>query len=203
MKNISNVPVLLFLLVLAAPVMTADLAALTAVCDNCHGVDGVSQWSDMPTISGIDEYVHSEALFAYRDDARPCADSGFRRGDTNSTATNMCELTRNLADEDIEELAAHYAALPFVPAAQEFDVDLAATGEAVHNRDCNLCHTNGGSNPDDEASILAGQWLGYIARSLGEYRDGKREQPPMMQTKIMGLSDNDMIALQNYYASQQ
>jgi len=202
MKNTSTV-FFLSLLLLTAPATATDLASLTATCDSCHGVDGVSQWSDMPTISGIDEFVHSEALFAYRDDVRPCADAEFRLGDTSRAATNMCELTRDLADEDIEEIAAHYAALPFVPAAQDFDADLAAAGEVIHNRDCGLCHTDGGSNPADEASILAGQWLGYIARSLEEYRGEEREQPPMMKMKIALLSDDDMLALQNYYASQQ
>jgi len=185
------------------PVAAADLSSLTESCDSCHGADGVSEWNDMPTIAGIDEFVNSEALFIYRDNARPCADSEFRRGDTSQAVTNMCDVARNLEDEDIEALAAHYAALPFVAAAQEFDADLASAGEVIHARECGLCHTAGGSDPADESSILAGQWKGYLALSMAEYRSGDRDQPPRMQQAIDALSDGDVLALLDYYASQQ
>jgi len=188
---------------LGPAVAAADVSSLTESCDSCHGADGVSEWNDMPTIAGIDEFVHSEALFIYRDDARPCADSEFRRGDTSQAITNMCDVAKDLEDEDIEAIAAHYAALPFVAAAQEFDADLAAAGKTVHERACGLCHTEGGSDPADESSILAGQWKGYLELSMAEYRSGDRDQPPRMQQAIDGLSDSDILALLDYYASQQ
>lgn len=186
-----------------APQASADVASLAGDCDDCHGVNGISQWADMPTIAGIDEFVHSEALFIYRDNARPCADSQYRRGETGRPPTNMCQVTQDLSDVQIEELAAHYAALPFATAAQNFDADLAAAGKAVHDEGCGLCHTDGGSNPADESSILAGQWTGYLERSMAEYRAGERDQPPRMQQAIDELSDDDVLALLHYYASQQ
>lgn len=182
---------------------TADFAALVESCDGCHGVDGVSQWPDMPTIAGIDEFVHSEALFIYRDEARPCADSEYRLGDTSRRSTNMCDLSRDLSDEQIEALAAHYAALDFVPAAQEFDADLAAAGVAVHDSGCAICHSDGGANPADESSILAGQWMGYLRATFEHYKAGERDQPPRMQKAIDALSDDDVEALLHFYASQQ
>ena len=181
----------------------ADTGTLAEVCDSCHGADGVSQWNDMPTIAGIDEFVHSEALYIYRDRARPCADSEYRQGDTGRTATNMCEITQDLEDQVIEDLAAHYAALPFVPAAQAFDANLALAGKAIHESECGMCHSAGGSDPAAESSILAGQWMGYLESSFADYRAGERDQPPRMQQAIDGLSDDDVQALLNYYASQQ
>lgn len=181
----------------------ADLESLTNDCDGCHGDSGVSQWSDMPSIAGIDEFAHSEALFIYRDNARPCAKSEYRLGDTTRPPSDMCSLTMDLTDKDIEALAAHYAALPFVPAAQAFDADLAADGAVIHESECGLCHTDGGSNPADEASILAGQWIGYLERSFLEYRSGERDAPPWMKQKMDALNDDDVQALLNYYASQQ
>lgn len=198
-----SIPIVIVLFLLGASATAADLDALTAVCDDCHGADGVSEWSDMPTIAGIDAFVHSEALYTYRDQARPCVDSDYRRGDTSRAATSMCELTQDLSDEQIEALAEHYAALEFVPAAQEFDADLASAGKAAHDAECELCHTDGGSNPADESSILAGQWMGYLEQSFTEYRGGERDQPPRMQQAIDQLSDDDVKALLHYYASQQ
>ena len=165
-----------------AGVAAAD--SVTQGCDDCHGDDGASRWSDVPTIGGIDEFVHSEALFIYRDNARPCQDSDFRQGDTNRTATSMCDIVAELNDDEILEIAAHYAALPFVAAVQEFDASLAEAGKVIHKRECDRCHSDGGSNPADEASILAGQWMDYLQSSFAEYRSGEREQPKKMKEKI-------------------
>ena len=91
-----------------------ELADIIANCNDCHGDNGISQWQDMPTISGISAFVHSDALYLYRDGDRPCTDSEYRQGDTSRTAANMCDLAAGLADDQIEALAEHYAGLPFV-----------------------------------------------------------------------------------------
>ena len=187
----------------AGTVLAADLESMIAACDGCHGDNGVSEWTDVPTIAGIDEFVHSDALFIYRDEARPCADSEFRHGDTSRPAMNMCEVAADMSDEDIEAIAAHYAALPFVAATQDFDAALAAAGEEIHKRDCARCHSDGGSIPEDEASILAGQWMGYLETTFAEYASGARDQPDKMKEKMDPLSEEDVKALLHYYASQQ
>ena len=180
-----------------------DLNAIIAGCDGCHGENGVSQWNDVPTIAGIDAFVHSDALYIYRDEARPCAMSEYRQGATERAATNMCEVTKELSDDQIEAVAEHYAALPFVPAAQEFDAELAAAGHVVHDRECARCHSDGGSNPEDEAGILSGQWMGYLETTFAEYASGEREQMDKMKVKMDALSAEDTKALIHYYASQQ
>lgn len=172
-------------------------------CNGCHGDNGVSQWSDVPTIAGIDAFVHSEALYIYRDEGRPCAESKYRQGDTEREPTSMCAVASDLDDETIETLAGHYAALPFVPAKQDFDPALAAAGEAVHERDCARCHSDGGANPDDEASILAGQWMDYLRVTFAQYAAGEREQLDKMKDKMDPLSEADVEALLHFYASQQ
>ena len=180
-----------------------ELDALIQDCNGCHGDAGVSRWDDVPTIAGIDEFVHSEALLVYRDEARPCADSAYRQGDTGRPATNMCQVARDMSDGDIEAIAAHYAALPFVAAKQEFDAELAAAGEALHERECGRCHSDGGSNAADESSILAGQRMGYLESTFAQYASGEREQPAKMKEKLDQLSSDDVKALLHYYASRQ
>lgn len=191
------------LLAMSSAAQAQDLDALIATCDGCHGTDGVSQWSDVPTIAGIDEFVHSDALYMYQDEARPCASSSFRQGDTERPDTTMCEISAELSDAQIEAIAAHYAELPFVAAQQDFDPALAQAGAVVHENECARCHSDGGSNPEDEASILAGQQMGYLESTFAEYRSGAREQPKKMQEKLEPLSDDDIEALIHYYASQQ
>lgn len=181
----------------------AELDAVIENCNGCHGDDGVSQWSDVPTIAGIPEYVHSDSLYFFRDNERPCSESDYKQGDTSRPATTMCAVMADLSDDTIDEVAAHYAVLPFVAAQQDFDASLAAAGKAVHDAQCDKCHSDGGANPDDEASILAGQWMGYMKATFAEYAAGDREQPKSMKEKMDALSDDDVKALLHYYASQQ
>ncbi|MDH3350728.1 MAG: c-type cytochrome [Gammaproteobacteria bacterium] len=187
----------------AAVSSASELDAVVENCNGCHGTDGVSQWSDVPTIAGMPEYVHSDALYFYRDNERPCGDSEYRQGDTSRPATNMCSVAGDMSDDMIDEVAAYYAELPFVAAQQEFDASLAATGKAVHDEKCDMCHSDGGSNPDDEAGILAGQWMGYLEVSFAQYATDDREQPKSMKEMIDTLSEADVTALVHYYASQQ
>lgn len=180
-----------------------DLATITENCNGCHGDDGVSQWSDVPTIAGVPEYVHADALYFFRDNERPCSEVEYKQGDTTRPATTMCAVTADLSDEMLDEIAAYYFELPYVAAKQEFDADLAAAGKALHDNLCDKCHSEGGSNPDDEAGILSGMWMGYLESTFAQYASGEREQDKKMGEKMAELNDADTTALIHYYASQQ
>lgn len=203
MKKIPGRIAVIMMALMFASAGADELDGAIENCIGCHGDNGVSQWSDMPTIAGVDEFVHSDALYIYRDNERPCADSDYRQGDTSRTATNMCAVVADFSDETIEAVAAHFAALPFVPAKQEFDAALAAAGEAVHNEHCDRCHSDGGSNAEDEAGLLAGQQMGYMRTTFAQYASDEREQPNKMQQKMDQLSESDVEALVHFYASQQ
>jgi len=181
----------------------ADINALMENCNGCHGDDGVSQSTDVPTIAGLAEFVHVDALYIYQDEARPCADSEYRHGDTSRPATSMCAIAAELSEDDIDALAAAYAELPYVKATQEFDAALAATGEGLHKEHCDKCHSDAGTNPEDEAGMLGGQQMGYLATTFDEYAAGTREQPGKMKEKLDALSGDDIKALVHYYGSIQ
>lgn len=172
----------------------ADVESALKTCDGCHGAN-----DSAPLIAGLSEFYHADQLYFYRDEERPCHDMASASGDT----TNMCAITADLSDDDIDAIAAHYAAMPFVAAKQEFDAAQAEAGMAIHERDCAVCHTDGGSNAADDSGVLAGQPMGYLEMTFAQYRAGDREQPEPMHKKISGLSDDDVKALVNYYASQQ
>ena len=182
---------------------SADVDALMGDCNGCHGDDGVSQWSDVPTIAGLAEFVHVDALFIYQDEARPCAESEYRQGDTSRPATTMCAIAADLSEEDIEALAAAYAALPYVKAKQDFDAGKAAAGKALHDDKCDRCHSEEGTNPDDEAGMLGGQQMGYLRDTFAAYADGSREQPGKMKQALDAMSADDIEALVHYYGSVQ
>ncbi len=170
-----------------------SIAKMVKACTACHGDGGVSTNPDTPTIAGISMFVHADYLAAYRDGARTCTEE----------TKMMCNLTKRLTDEQTEAFGEYFSSLPFKPAAQEFDPELAARGQQVHEENCGKCHTDGGSNPEDEASILAGQWMPYLRASLKSFIAGEREQPEKMKPKTENLTAEDCEALVHYYASQQ
>ncbi len=181
----------------------SDLDAIIEDCNGCHGDNGVSQWSDVPTIAGIDAFGTADALFMFRDEERPCAESEYRQGDTSRAAATMCAVTADLSDDDIELLGDAYAELEFVAAAQDFDAALAESGAAIHEQQCDKCHSDGGANVEDEASILAGQWMAYLENSFADYLSGDRPQDKKMKEKLEALSADDVTALVHFYASHQ
>jgi sulfide dehydrogenase cytochrome subunit len=203
MKSFYSLVLSLAFGMLASVSAADDLATITENCNGCHGDDGVSQWTDIPTIAGVPEYVHADALYFFRDNERPCSEVEYKQGDTSRPATTMCDVTADLSDEMLDEIAAYYFELPYVAAQQEFDADLAAAGKVLHDDLCDKCHSDGGGNPDDEAGILSGMWIGYLESTFAQYASGEREQDKKMKEKMDPLSDADTKALIHYYASQQ
>lgn len=181
----------------------SDIDSIMKECNSCHGDNGVSQWGDVPTIAGIDAFGIADGLFMYRDEERPCAESKYRQGDTSRAPTTMCAVTADLSDDDIEALGDAYSELSFVAAVQDFDAALAEAGAVIHKQQCDKCHSDGGANVDDEASILAGQWMGYLEDTFAWYLADERPQDKKMKEKMDALSADDVTALINYYASQQ
>lgn len=181
----------------------ADVESMMADCNGCHGPGGVSESADVPTIAGFPEFVHVDALYVYQEEARPCAKSEYRHGDTSRPAKTMCEIAAGLSEEDIDAIAAAYAGLDYVKAKQDFDAGLAEAGKALHEEHCDRCHSEAGTNPDDEAGLLGGQMMGYLETTFAQFSDGSREQPKKMQEKFDTLSAEDKTALLNYYGSIQ
>jgi cytochrome subunit of sulfide dehydrogenase len=182
-------------------VNAADIAALIAPCEDCHGKDGASTEPKIPIIGGYSDTYITDSFAAYKDKTRLCEDVKFPTGVHKGETGNMCKATEKLSDKDIELIAMHYADKPFVRANQTFDADLAARGKSIHALNCKKCHEDGGSSPDDDAGILAGQWMPYLQEQFEEYTAGKRQMTEKMQPKMEKLSEDDIKALLNYYGS--
>ncbi|WP_218744391.1 c-type cytochrome [Vibrio parahaemolyticus] len=169
-------------------------------CEACHGPNGVSSETNIPTIAGIPEFNFFDQMLRYLE-GRPSASVNHVYGDTSQKKGDMVTIVKSLSEAQIEELAKHYAGLEFVPAKQSFDQALAMKGKAIHAKSCENCHSDGGSNALDEASILAGQQKGYLATTLQQFKQGKRSVDKKMDEAFKGLSSDDLNALVEYYAS--
>jgi len=189
---------------LVIPFANADIMDDIEQCNDCHGEDGVSTESDVPSIAGVSPFIIEEYMFEYRDDARPCRESKYRTGDTDRPATDMCTVAKELSEDEIPEITEYYSTKEFVAAPQEFDVEKAAVGAKIHRRDCEKCHSDGGSYADDDAGILAGQWMPYLEQVFVDYAAGERGMlDDKMMEKIDGIDADSISALIHYYASMQ
>lgn len=175
--------------------------AVEQTCSNCHGNDGLSDDGNIPIIAGASAFFLENQLIIYREEARPCAADEFEEVAEVDVA-NHCALAQELSEEQVAALAEYYSGQPFQPAEQPVDSALAASGEAIHNRGCDKCHTDGGSLDLDDAGILAGQWKPYLVEQMQYFQAGERWQPEKMQPEMEGLSEDDIKALAEYYAGQ-
>jgi len=180
------------LLMLIVPAW-AGAQDLFKMCIDCHGEDGLGTESDMPIIAGEVSAIQEDAIFAYADGGRICVSTPM-----------MCKIASRLTEEQIVEYAAHFAALPYKGAHEEFDAALAEAGQKIHASSCAKCHgADDPSEADDSigASKLHGQRKDYLRYALQRYAAGERTQLPAMEKVIVPLSADDIEALVHYYAS--
>lgn len=168
-------------------------------CESCHGPKGVSSNTNIPSIAGIPEFNQIDQMLRYLE-GRPAATVHYVYGDTSQKG-DMVSIVESLSESQIEQIAKYYSEIDFVRAEQPFDEVLAAKGKAIHQKGCESCHAEGGSDPFDEASILAGQQKGYLLATLQQFNQGKRSVDKKMDEAIKGLSADDLLALSEYYAS--
>jgi sulfide dehydrogenase cytochrome subunit len=178
----------------------ADMVKLTESCQVCHGPDGVSRWPDIPNISGLPEIVIANALYDFRGRARPCRKAACGPAGT-CPDVEMCELSTGLSDEEIDLYARYYASQAFSPSVAEIDPALASAGEALHEQYCERCHTSGGSDPLDEASILRGQNREYLRNAMEDFRARRRVDEAPMTSAFEKIDDAGLEALLHYYAT--
>jgi cytochrome subunit of sulfide dehydrogenase len=186
-------------LAVAGAAGAADVNALAAGCAECHGKDGASTESDVPIIGGYSAKYLADSLANYKSKARPCPQTKFRSGAHKGDSSDMCTIAGKLADEDMKAIAGYLASKPFVRARQSADAAKAARGQQIQEAHCKKCHEDGGSSPDDDAGILAGQWMPYIRHTFEEFGSGQRPVPKKMKPKFSELTKDDIEALVNYF----
>jgi len=170
-------------------------AAKAAVCAACHGADGKALMPGYPNLAGQHPSYLAKQLANYRDGER-----------VNALMTGQAA---NLSDEDILDLAAHYAAMPRIDGVA--DEATLALGESIYRGgitaagvpSCNGCHGPGGmGNPAAVYPVLSGQGAGYAADQLRYFRSGERANDPnaVMRGIAKRLTDAEIEAVSSYMA---
>jgi sulfide dehydrogenase cytochrome subunit len=182
-------------------VRAADVDKLVAVCADCHGKAGASKDADVPIIGGYSVEFLVNNLTDYQTKDRDCPETKFRDGPKKGQKTDMCQMVKDFSADDIKAVAGYFSKQKFVRAKQKFDPALAKKGKSLHADYCEKCHSNGGTEAEDDTGLPAGQWMPYLRQALKEFRTGKRPIPKKMKAKLDQVDDADIEALVNYYGS--
>jgi cytochrome subunit of sulfide dehydrogenase len=172
-------------------------------CSACHGRNGASTESNIPTIGGYSAKYLVESLRNFRKKVRTCAEVTIPAGPKKGTRSDMCKVTAELSDADGEAVAKWLAGQKFVRAKQPFDAAKAQKGVAVYKLRCEKCHENNGASPDEDNGILAGQWTPYLREQLVGFRTGKRPIDDKMKQRLDRVSKEEEEFLLHFFASQQ
>jgi sulfide dehydrogenase cytochrome subunit len=171
----------------AAPLPTASMLANT--CAGCHGTDGASAGPATPNIAGLSEIYFTDTMEA------------FKSGDRASTI--MGRIAKGYSDEEIKLMAGYFAKMPMNITRQNTDAAKVAAGEELYPKNCSKCHDENGALAEDDAGILASQWLPYLTYTMEDFRAGASEMPKKMKRKVDSLNDAEIEALLQFFASQQ
>lgn len=169
----------------AAP--TASMLADT--CAGCHGTDGASVGPASPSIAGLSEIYFTDTMVAFKNDER--------------AATVMNRIAKGYSEEEIKLMAGFFASKPRTITSQKLDPAKIAVGEKLYTSNCSKCHDENGTLADDDAGLLASQWLPYMQYSLMDFKAGTTEMPKKMKKKVDALSDDELEGLLQFFASQQ
>ena len=177
----------------AAGLLTAFLvfqAPAQETCKACHGPDGNSPQTAIPSIAGQPKIFIENQLVLIREGLRASA--------------QMLPIVKGLKDAEISRLAAHFSKLP-ARSMESGAADPALMKQGMARAKalrCGVCHLSNFSG-QNQVPRLAGQREQYLASELLAYRDGKRSgADTIMAEALNGVSDADLRALAHFLSRQ-
>ena len=194
---------------------SASAEMLSNTCLGCHGPNGISVGPATPTISGMSEIYIIGAMLAYKydndeDKVDAIIEADIELEDVEyfaRTSTVMDRISKGYSEVEIKLIAKHFANLPFEAAKQDADAGQADSGAKLHEMHCEKCHEDGGSSAEDDAGVLAGQWVPYLEYTMADFASGDRDMPKKMKKQMEeahAASGDDAIRdLIQFYANKK
>jgi cytochrome c553 len=159
-----------------------------AGCAACHGADGNSPTTTVPSIAGQPKLFLENQLVLFREELR--------------RSPVMLPVVRGMKDAEITALASHFSRLPAKSMeAGPGDAALAKRGmEAARRLRCGVCHLADFSG-QNQVPRLAGQREEYLESEMRAYRDNTRSGgDTIMAATLYGVQDDDIKALAHFLA---
>jgi sulfide dehydrogenase cytochrome subunit len=162
---------------------------LADTCAGCHGTDGASAGPATPSLAGYSA--------AYTVDQMNMFKSGERK------STIMGRIAKGYSEDEYKAMAEVFAKQPIAITDQKLDAAKVAMGAELYDKSCSKCHDENGKLADDDSGILASQWLPYLTYSMEDFKGDAREMPKKMKKKVEKLNDEQLDALNQFFASQK
>lgn len=164
-------------------------AMLANACAGCHGTNGASAGPSMPSLAGQSKIATVEAM------------KGFKSGERPSSI--MGRIAKGYSDADFEAMGDFFAKMKPAPAAQTTTAARVARGKDLHEKNCKRCHLENGKEYDENAAIMAGQWLQYLQIQMDDYHSGKRKMFDKKAERMKPLTREQLEDLAHFYAAQR
>lgn len=171
----------------------ADIAAGKAIaereCKACHGANGGGIAPAIPHLAAQRESYLLASLHEYKDGKRAHA--------------ALKDMTKQMSEADLRNVAAYFASLPPVTNPTTQDIKHSSPfeqGKALASA-CAGCHGADGNAKTPGTPSLAGQQPHYLVAAIQEYHQGDRKMGLMKSQ----LRDSDRLDLENlalYFAAQ-
>jgi cytochrome c553 len=161
---------------------------IAAACAACHGENGNSRTENIPSLAGHPAPYLTIQLILFREQQR--------RNEV------MTPLAQGLSDEDIENLAAYFAAQTRVATDPASDPTLAEKGkETADAHRCGTCHLPDYSGRE-QIPRLSAQREDYLAKTMRDYKAGLRSGLDGMMTSVLHPVTDEQIAAVAAYLSR-
>jgi cytochrome c553 len=159
-----------------------------AACLACHGANGHSVVTGVPSLGGQPVFYISVQLYMFREKMR--------------NIEPMPAMMKGMSDDDLQRMAALISKLP-PPAPSPEPADparLDRTRALIQQHRCNFCHSQNFSG-EQGAPRLAGQREDYLVTAMREYKSNERRAyDPSMADVMHPLTDADILDLAHYLA---
>lgn len=165
--------------------------AKAITCAACHGVNGNSASSMMPSISGLDPAYFKRQIEFYA--------AGKRQ------SPEMEPYAKEIRFLGVDQIAAYFAAQKRVPTPVRSSAESAAKGKTFALQ-CEICHgPDGKGDPARLIPALAGQPPGYLAQQMALFKTDTRDAgDPLLAAKkalMTIIPDGQFADLAAYYSS--
>jgi len=158
------------------------------LCAACHGENGVSSIPGTPHLAAQPPLSVFYQLLQFRDQRRK--------------GGGMEAIAATLSEQDMRDIAAHYAAQPAPPAHAGGDAQKLTRGQQIAQQQyCSSCH---GAQLQGQKHVprLSGQSTEYFITQLRNLRSGARaDMDGTMASAARSLTDEEIEAMATYARS--
>ena len=148
----------------------------SAMCQGCHGEEGISAAPNFPNLAGQFEKYIERQIHDFQSEKR-------------SDAT-MSGMAASITEEqDLKDIAAYFSSKKRMKGVPGKDHNLAAKGKSIFydgNPEtgvyaCSNCHGENGYGKDSKNNVfpvISGQTKDYLVKQLTDFRSGERHNDP-------------------------